>query len=281
MAKTAHAPVQGAKTKTQGSRVVNPIPNDDPNIAQSYKVIEGASLEEILRYAQMPGVELDFDLARFQELDDNFVALLPASAQKAYWLAKAEFEGRRKMADRALFETPTTVDPMSKLLDGPHGASNPLVRDSDMIQKLMPEYYVTWRVEGGQGDIENALKAGFRVVRHPLDDTERTTKSPLDWSGERWKIRDGTIDPISGEEIFNVMVYIRKKAWKDNLDAMSMISHNAYSTNKKQFVEGVDNISRDMLSSKERIQVSDLDEMHVEEHTLVQDGKRVQVRPDR
>ena len=71
------------------------------------------------------------------------------------------------------------------------------------------------------------------------------------------------------------MVIIRQQAWKDNLDAMSMISHNAYATNKKQFVEGIDNISRDMLSSKERIQISDLDEMHVEEHTLVKNGRRV------
>jgi hypothetical protein len=90
-------------------------------------------------------------------------------------------------------------------------------------------------------------------------------------------VRDGTVDPQSGDEIFNVMVYIRQGAWKDNLDAISMISHNAYSTNKKQFFEGVDNISRDMLSSKERIQVSDLDELHVEEHTIVKDGKRVPV----
>jgi hypothetical protein len=90
-------------------------------------------------------------------------------------------------------------------------------------------------------------------------------------------VRDGTVDPSSGDEIYNVMVYIRQQAWKDNLAAMSMVSHNAYSSNKRQFIEGVDNISRDMLSSREKVQVFDLDETHVEEHTIVKDGKRVSI----
>ena len=83
-----------------------------------------------------------------------------------------------------------------------------------------------------------------------------------------WKVRDGTMDPTSGEEIFNVMVCIEMKRWEDHLKAMSMISHNAYSANQQKFYEGADNISRDMLSSKERIEVSSLDEIHAEEVTL-------------
>ena len=205
------------------------------------------------------------------------MATLPASAQKSYWTSNAEVEARIRTSNRALVETPNIVDPMSKLLDGPHGMANPLTRDEAEIKKLMPGYYITWRVEGGQGDIDAALRAGFRVMRRPKDKDEEENLPPNEWSGERWKVRDGLRDPASDEEIYNVMVYIREQAWKDNLAAMSMISHNAYSTNKKQFVEGVDNISRDMLSSKERIQVSDLDELHVEEHTMVKNGKRVSV----
>jgi hypothetical protein len=268
------------KTATKSapeSQVMQSVSLESSNLKQIYRVSEKTTQEEILRYAEMPGVELEFDVARFQKLEESFVGMLPANAQKQYWLALADFESRRKLANRALYETPTAVDPMSKLLDGPHGMANPLTRDAAEVQKLAPEYYVTWRIEGGQGDLDNALRAGFRVMRRPKDDTEKATKSPLEWSGERWRVRDGTVDPQSGDEIFNVMVYIRQGAWKDNLDAISMISHNAYSTNKKQFFEGVDNISRDMLSSKERIQVSDLDELHVEEHTIVKDGKRVPV----
>jgi hypothetical protein len=275
---------QASETKSPKAKasVVTQIPSEDTSLKQVFKVLETTSEEDILRYAEMPGVTLEFDYVRFRRLDDSFVGMLPASAQKAYWIAHEEFESRKRLADRAVYETPNVVDPMSKLLDGPHGMSNPLTHDQDEVRKRMgSSWYVTWRVEGGQGDIDAALRAGFRVVRRPKDDAERENVDPTEWSGERWKIRDGTIDPISGDEIFNVMVYIRAGAWKDNLQAMSMISHNAYSTNKKQFVEGVDNISRDMLSSKERVQTVDLDEMHVEEHTVVQNGKRVQVDPQR
>ena len=276
-ASVVEAPKGPAKVKAQ----VMSITATPDELAQVFRVTDRLSQEEILRQAELPGVRLEFDAIHLPILDDTFVGMLPASAQKAYWLAKSEYDGRKREADRAIYETPNVVDPIVKLLDGPHGTSNPLVRDQAIVEKLLPGYYITWRIEGGQGDLENALRAGFRVMRRPVDDTERKEKDPTDWTGERWKVRDGTVDPTSGDEIFNVMVYIRERAWKDHLQAMSMISHNAYSTNKKQFVEGVDNISRDMLSSKERVQVVDLDEMHVEEHTMVVDGKRVQVDPRR
>jgi hypothetical protein len=296
MAKSGKAVGRPAKAAGPKSQVMQNVLSDDPNLNQIFRVTDKISEEDIIRYAELPGVELEFDAIHFHKLDDGFVAMLPASAQKAYWTANAEFEGRRKLANQALYETPTAVDPMAKLLDGPHGTANPLVRDSDEIKKLLPGYYITWRIEGGQGDLDNALRAGFQVIRHPKDNEERKTKSPLDWSGERWKVRDGTVDPTSGDEIFNVMVAIREKAWKENLEAMSMISHNAYATNKQQFVEGVSNISRDMLSAKERVQVvsldemrhsnpdgtlriADLDELKVEEHTEVRNGKRVIVNP--
>jgi hypothetical protein len=278
MAKTSKAAtVAVKKAASLKEQITSNDIERDPELRQLYKVTEKTSQEDIIRYDQMPGVELQFDTVFLPALDDGFVGMLSASSQKAYWLAKAEYENKLKLSNQALFETPKAVDPQSKLLDGPHGRSNPLVRDQEEIQKLLPEYYVTWRIEGGQGDLDGAMRAGFKVIRKPIDDTERKNKSPLEWSGERWKIRDGTIDPTSGDEIQNVMVYIRLKAWNENLEAMSMISHNAYSANKKQFVEGVDNISRDMLSARERIQVADLDELHIEEHTEVVNGKRVQV----
>ena len=280
MAKTGRP--AGKTTKNENasapkSQVMSSMLNDDPKTKQHFRVTDMTSLEEIVHQAELPGVELDFDVVHFNKLEDTFVGALPANVQKSYWTAFSEYESRRKLANQAIFETPNIVDPMTKLLDGPHGLSNPLVRDAEMVQKLMPDYYITWRVEGGQGDVDDAVRAGFRVMRRPVDDTEKETKSPVEWSGERWKVRDGTTDPASGDEINNVMVYIRAQAWKDHKDAMSMISHNAYSTNKKQFVEGVDNISRDMLSSKERVQVADLDELHIEEHTEVRDGRRVTV----
>jgi hypothetical protein len=247
----------------------------DVNSTKNTKLItDKNSQDEVLRYAQLPGTILEFDPVRMLVLEDSFVEMLPATAQKAYWLAFAEFDERRKRSDRALFETPSVVDPMAKLLDGPKGMANPLTRDSKVVEALLPGYYVTWRIEGGQGDLEAALQAGFRVMRRPKDDTERTAVDPLDWSGERWMVRDGTSDPASGDQIYNVMVVIRERAWKDHLAAMSMVSHNKYSQNKRDFVEGVDNISRDMLSSKERIEVADLDEMHAEELTVRTAGKQ-------
>lgn len=260
--------------------VAGDISEGDKNLVNVFKVTDLTSDEDIIRYGELPGVVLEFDYVKFRKLSDEFVAMLPASSQKNYWIAFSEWDSRRKLADRAVYETPNAVDPMSKLLDGPRGTANPLVRDKEIIdKKIGGEYYVTWRLEGGQGDLEAAERVGFKVMRHPKDKEEEKTKSPLDWSGERWAIRDGTVDPTSGDEIYNVMVCIRQQAWTDNLQAMSLISHNAYSTNKKQFFEGADNISRDMLSSKERIQVSDLDELHVEEHTIVQNGRRVAVKP--
>jgi hypothetical protein len=264
------------KLREPKAQVNGPSVAADANLAQIYRVTDKTGQEDILRYAEMPGMELAFDVAHFLKLDDSFVGMLPPGAQRNYWLAFADYDSRRKLADRALYETPGSSDPRSKLLDGPHGKANPLVRDAEFVQgKVGRDWYITWRVQGGQGDFTEALESGFRVICRPKDAREREEKTPFEWSGEQWKVRDGTVDPTSGDEIFNVMVYIRQKAFDDHKLAMSMVSHNAYSTVKREFVDGVDNISRDMSSSKERIQVSDLDELHVEEHTLVKDGKRV------
>jgi len=287
MAKTGRPAGRPAKKAEKTEKIVaspkgevmNGLVVAQSDVQQIFRVTDRVKEDEIMRYAALPGVRLEFDPVHFLELADGFVAMLEPDAQKSYWLAKAEFDSRKREADRALYETPTAVDPMAKLLDGPRGMANPITRDLAMLKALAPEYYFTTRLEGGQGDLTAALEVGFRVMRHPKDDTEERTKPPTEWSGERWKIRDGVVDPTSGDEIYNVIVYIRQRAWDDNLVAMSMVSHNKYSQNKKQFVEGVDNISRDMLSSKERIQVSDLDETHAEEHTVVKDGKRIQVNP--
>jgi hypothetical protein len=261
----ATTPIQEPSLEAR-SRPLTPVNLDA--LKSIFEVKESTSDEDLMRYASLPGVDLKFDSIRLKVLDESLVAMLPPSGQKAYWTAFTEYESRRKLADRALFETANVVDPMSKLLDGPKGSGNPLVRDQEFVQKKMPGWYVTWRVEGGQGDLENALAAGFKVMRRPKGPHEEANVSPIEWSGERWTVRDGTIDRESRDAIYNVMVYIREQAQKDHLAAMSMISHNRYSSNKQQFVEGIDNISRDMLSSKERIAVADLDELHTEEHTV-------------
>jgi hypothetical protein len=267
---------QSQSNAVRASKTQSPIntANDENALKQVFKVTENTTESEVLRVAALPGTVLEFDVVFFKKLPDEVVEKLSSEAQKAYWKAEGEFEARRKMADRALFETPTAVDPTAKLLDGPRGMANPLNRDRALVSEKLPGYYVTWRIIGGQGDFEQALQAGFKVICHPKDDTELKNKSPLDWSGDRWTIRDGTLDPTSGDQIYNVMVAIRQQIWDDNLKAMSLASHNAYASQKKQFIEGADNISRD---SKEVIEVSDLDELHAEEHTIVQEGKRVHV----
>jgi hypothetical protein len=245
------------------------MPTSESALKNIFDVKDTTSEDDILSYASRPGVELRFDVAHMKLLDDSFVAMLSPSAQKAYWTAFAEYKSRDRLANQALFETPNVVDPMSKLLDGPKGSANPLVRDADVVsRKLGPDWYVTWRVEGGMGDLESSLASGYKVMRRPKDKAEEANVDPRNWSGERWTVRDGTVDPASGDQIYNVMVYIRAQAQKDHVAAMSMVSHNRYSSHKQQFVEGIDNISRDMLSSKERIAVADLDELHTEEHTL-------------
>lgn len=284
MAKTSVKAAKSAKAVVvNGERAPvvmnNPEAIADANLKQTFEAKEDTSVEDLLRYSALPGVRIVFDPNSLPNLSEATLSLLSTEAKVSYDEAVKIRDDTDRLAHRAVYESGAMVDPMSKLLDGPHGMSNPLVRDADMVQKLLPDYYVTWRVEGGQGDLDMARRAGFKVMRRPKDDTEAKEKSPLEWNGEIWRVRDGTVDPTSGDEIYNVMVVIRERAWKDNIQAMSMISHNAYATNKKQFVEGIDNISRDMLSSRERIEVSDLDELHVEEHTVIQNGKRVGINP--
>ena len=266
-----------ADAKAEGSKSQVVMPTTPEELMQTFKVTQDTAENEISMQDSTPGVRLEFDFVYFKRLPESFVAQLSAEGQKAYWLAYGEWDSRSRQANIALHDI--GVDPMSKILDRPRGGHNPLVRDENVVKKLLPGYYVTWRIQGGEGDFEGSLEAGFKAIRRPKDAEEKKEKSPLDWSGEVWKVRDGTMDPTSGEEIYNVMVCIRQQVWDDNLKAISMASHNAYSQNKQKFYEGADNISRDMLASKERIAVADLDEIAVEEHTFVKEGKRVVKNP--
>jgi hypothetical protein len=268
----AKATVKSASAKSQ---VINPVATEELN--QIFKVTQDTPETTIVEQDGTPGVRLEFDYVHFKKLPESFVGNMKAHNQKAYWMAFSEFDSRTRQANIAMHSI--GVDPMSKILDRPRGTSNPLVRDELVVKPLLPRHYVTWRIMGGEGDFESAIQTGFKVIRRPKDAEEKKTKSPLEWTGEIWKVRDGTVDPTSGDEIFNVMVCIEKQRWEDNLKAMSMASHNAYSQNKQQFFEGAENISRDMLGSKERIAVADLDELKIEEHTVVQEGKRVRVDP--
>jgi len=269
MAKTATRTTTRAKTPP--TVVTGTIPMEVPP-AQVFKVTSDTSEAEIVRMDGMPGQVLEFDYVHFKKLDDSFVARMRPENQKAYWLSFGEFDSRNRQANIAMHSI--GVDPLTKILDRPRGRSNPLVRDGDIVQKrLGHSWYVTWRVQGGEGDLTGALEAGFRIIRRPKDKEEEKTKEPFDWSGEVWKIPDGTADPTSGEQIANVMVVIRRQVWDDNLKAMSMASHNAYAQNKQQFFEGAENISRDMLGGKEKVILSDLDEVHAEEH--YEHGKQV------
>lgn len=253
---------------------------DEDLTSQVMQVTETTSEPDILRMDGMAGVRLEFDVVHFRPLSDAFVATLKPENQKAYWLAFAEFNDRVRRSNLALHEI--GVDPVQKILDGPRGKANPLVRDKEKVEKLLGRgWYVTWRVAGGEGDFESALSVGFKAVRRPKDKEEEAAKPPLEWSGELWKVPDGTVDRTSGEAIYNVMVVIQQKRWDDNLKAMSMASHNLYRQNKQQFIEGAENISRDMLGGKEKVLPPDggfdLDEMRSEEHTEVRGGKRVRV----
>ena len=239
-------------------------PEDMVELQQVFKVLEGMDEAEIARADGMPGVRLEFDYVHFGKLSESFVATLRGQSQKAYWLAFSEWDDRSRRANIAQHEI--GVDPMSKLLDGPRGKANPLLRDSEIVSKRLPGWYVTWRVQGGEGDLTNAQIAGFKVIRRPVDKVEEKEKEPFDWSGEVWRIPDGTSDPISGEAIYNVMVVIRQQLWDDKLKAMSMVSHNQYSQTKRQFIEGAENISRDMLGGREQVIIQDLDEVHIEDH---------------
>ena len=268
MAKATAAKAKAAKIPT----VVTSTSPEMSEGAQVFKVSEGASEEEIARMDGMPGMRLQFDYVYFRKLSDEFVATLSAASQKAYWLAQAEYDSRVRQANIA--QHSIGVDPLSKILDRPRGKNNPLVRDGEKVSLAINKglakrerWYVTWRIQGGEGSLGDALEAGFRLIRRPKDKVEEETKSPLEWSGEVWKIPDGTADPTSGEAIYNVMVTIRQKLWDDSNKAMSMASHNAYAQVKAQFVEGAENISRDMLGGKERVLAPewDMDEIHEEE----------------
>jgi len=259
----------GSKAAVKPSVITRmPITNaNEASEKEHYQVFEVKDVtteEDILRADASPGMRLHFDYVYFKKLSDEFVARLSGTAQKAYWLAFAEYDKRVREANIGLHSV--SVDPMAKMLDGPKGKANPLVRDIEILQKLLPDYYVTSRVEGGEGDVEAAKGAGFKVIRRPADEGEEKSKSPLDWNGEVWKIRDGTVDMRSGEAIYNVLVCIRKGAWEDHLKAMSMVSHNKYSQNKQEFVEGAKNISKDLI--REEVTVQDLDDIRAEEHTF-------------
>jgi len=258
--------------------VVMDVPKDTMDLQQVFKVSEDTSEADIVRADGMPGVRIEFDFVHFKKLSDDFVSGLKAPNQKAYWIAQGEWDSRVRQANIALHSIDGGVDPLSKILDRPRGRSNPLTRDGERVQKILgKDWYVTWRVQGGEGDITNALEAGFKIIRHPKDEEEEKAKSPFDWTGDIWKIRDGTADKTSGDEISNVMVVIRRKVWDDNLKAMSMASHNGYRQNKMQFREGMENISRDMLGGREKVIAPeyDLDDIREEEHNGIKELRRV------
>ncbi len=237
-----------------------------PVASQVFKVNSDTVESEIVFADGTPGTEIQFDYVHFKKLSDDFVATLKPANQKAYWLAFGEFDRRDHEANIALHSI--GVDPLSKILDRPRGKNNPLVRDElFMKEKLGREWYVTWRIQGGEADIKDALEAGFTLMRHPDKAKGESLKDPdpFKWTGEAWKIPDGTAS-LQGDQIFNVMVVIRQKRWDDSLKAMSMASHNAYSQVKQQFFEGAENISRDMLGGKEKVIASDLDQTRAEEY---------------
>jgi hypothetical protein len=270
------AKVSTAKAKAVPTVVMGTLPDDPEITPQLFRVNSDTTQVEIVRMDGMIGTRLEFDYVHFQKMSDEFVARLRPDNQKAYWLAFAEFDSRNRQANIAMHSI--GVDPLTKILDRPHGTNNPVVRDGNKVQKILgKDWYVTWRVQGGEGDLEGAREVGFKIIRKPATPEEEKTKTPFEWSGEVWKIKDGTSDPASGDEIYNVMVVIRRRVWDDNLKAMSMASHNAYSQNKKQFFDGAENISRDMLGGREKVILSDLDETHVEEHYDHREGKRVRV----
>ena len=164
------------------------LPTDLEGLQQVFKVSDSTSDDDIVKADGMPGVRLEFDYVYFRKLSESFVAMLKPHNQKSYWLAYGEWEDRSTRSNRALHEI--GVDPITKILDRPRGSSNPIVRDQEKVQKLLGhDWYVTWRVQGGQGDLTNALESGFKIICRPQKGEEK--KSPLEWSGEAWKIRDG------------------------------------------------------------------------------------------
>lgn len=256
---------------TKGVRTTVAVtPVDNEQLLSAFKVSEATSEEAIMVADSRAGTRLEFDFVHFKKLTDSFVAQLKPASQKAYWLAFSEYDDRVRRSNIALHEV--GVDPLTKILDRPRGTNNPLVRDGEAMQKrLGGRWYVSWRVLGGQGDtLESLHEIGFRVMRRPADKAEEKEKDPFDWSGELWRVADGTSDPTSGDALYNVMVVIERVRWEDNLKAMSMASHNAYRQNKQQFIDGADNISRDMLGGKEKIIPPDydLDKIQSEEHTV-------------
>jgi len=222
-------------------------------MAEEFLVKDSTPIEEIVLKDGTPTVTLKFDYVYFKKLSDDFVAKMRPENQKAYWLAFAEYDDRSRKANIALHEI--GVDPIQRLLDGPRGSANPLVKAITQVQAIAgKDWYITSRVAGGEGDYESALQAGFRPIRHPSKDKGETLeKTPWqDWSGDIWSIPDGSVS-AQGEQIFSILVYVRAQAQKDHNDAMAMISHNKYSQNKQLFYDNASNISRDMLGSKERL----------------------------
>jgi hypothetical protein len=272
MAKATTAKGKAPTVKTPPTVATVVTPSDLVDVMQPFKVSESTAQEEIMRADSLPGVRLEFDFVFFKKLSDDFVATLKPHNQKAYWLSFKEFEDRSRQANIALHSIGT--DPLNKILDRPRGKSNPLVRDLEKVQPLIPRFHVTWKVQGGEGDLPGAIETGFRVIRHPKDAEEEKTKSPLEWSGERWTIADGTADPTSGEAIYNVMVAIERQRWEDHLKAMSMASHNAYSQVKQQFYDGAENISKDMLGGKEKILPPEWDLEHSRAEEYIPGKKR-------
>ena len=175
------------KTKTSAPISTQVMTSSPDETSQVFKVVENMTEESIAKADGMPGVRLEFDFVYFRKLSESFVATLKPSSQKAYWLAFAEYGDRDRRANIALHSI--GKDPRSMMLDRPHGKSNPLVRDSEIVEKLLnkglgkaEQWYVTWRLQGGQGDFTDALEVGFKAIHRPKG--RRGKGQGILWNGQ-------------------------------------------------------------------------------------------------
>ena len=147
-----------AKATTKAAKVPTGVSLETPvELQQVFKVTEGMKEDEVSRADALPGVRIEFDFVHFQKFTDAFIGTLKVANQRAYLEAEQEFASRSRRVNTALHEI--GVDPISKILDRPRGKSNPLVRDGEMVQKLLgAKWYVTWKVAGGEGDFESSFR---------------------------------------------------------------------------------------------------------------------------
>ncbi len=286
MAKTAVKAKAPKAAELPANATVEPqiAPVIEIPVVESFLVNDDVS-DEVLLAKNEAGVPLKFDYVHFKKRSDEVVSKLSPLNAKAYGISEAEFAQRDREANIALHSI--GVDPMRKILDGPKGMGNPLTRDLAKVQaRLGKEWYVTSRVTGGEGDFESAQAVGFRPLRRPNSAKGETFEGtdPFDWSGELWGIPDGTADG-QGNQVVNMLVVIRAKAWENSNKAMAMASKNRYSQQKEQFLDSMTEIAESQLGGKQKVLAPEnaenpkgwnLDETHVEEmYDTYKDGRRI------